>query len=132
MISESFKKIALVDDDRIFHHLTKKKLTPIEGIRIFSFYDGSDILVHIQENLDHPELLPDVIFLDINMPLIDGWMLMKELEQIPAVLDHIDIHILTSSINHNDYLKAQEHPNVQSYITKPLTPEKMHELLALS
>lgn len=126
----SIHKIALVDDDRIFHHLTIKNLDVIPSARILSFYDGQEALSHLRENVANLELIPTIMFLDINMPMMDGWMLLEELEStIPELLDKIHIHILTSSINREDYARALAHPRVISYISKPLTAEKMEVVL---
>lgn len=126
----SLYKIALVDDDRIFHHLTIRNLESIPRTRILSFYDGQEAFSHLRENVGNLELIPNIMFLDINMPMMDGWMLLEELESIiPEVLDKIQVHILTSSINREDHARALAHPRVISYITKPLTADKMDVVL---
>lgn len=66
------KKVYLIDDDDIFVFLTKKTILKVsENVDVEVFSDGQQAITHLKEILGKKELLPDVIFLDLNMPL---WM----------------------------------------------------------
>ena len=73
--------------------------------------------------------LPDYIFLDINMPVMDGWEFMDELSKMAtAKLNNLHIYILTSSLDPSDYSKAELSPLIQGFISKPLEIEKVEFL----
>lgn len=72
--------------------------------------------------------LPDLIFLDLNMPKEDGWHVLDEYPK-DANLHQIPIFILSTSILMRDRLKAREYPNIAGFYTKPITLKKINEIL---
>lgn len=71
-----------------------------------------------------------ILFLDINMPRIDGWAFLEEYEQLNERLrKKISIYILSSSINEADKEKAFANPHVHDYITKPLSLDTVKSLV---
>jgi CheY-like chemotaxis protein len=123
--------IALVDDDKIFQLTASKtiKATKISD-RILQFENGEDALQFIKSNLNNPSALPDYIFLDINMPYVDGWMFLEDYDHIKANLPKtISIYMVSSSIDPRDINRAKSNSNVVDYVIKPVTIEKFIELL---
>jgi len=119
------KTLFLVDDDDIQLKITQQIFTKnFKEMNVFIF---NDPLVALDKILT--EKLPDRIFLDIFMPEMDGWGFMKELEK--SNID-VDITILSSSIDPDDIKKAKSFPFVTSYISKPITEEKINKLFFLS
>ncbi len=67
---------------------------------------------------------PDIIFLDINMPRMDGWEFLQEFEKLPdTILNKCSVYMLTSSIDPNDIEKSKTYKTVKNFFSKPLTPE---------
>jgi two-component system, chemotaxis family, chemotaxis protein CheY len=123
--------IALVDDDKIFQ-LTASKTLKATALtdKILQFENGDEALRFLREHLADPETLPDYIFLDINMPMIDGWMFLEDYEAIKGKLKKpINIYMVSSSIDTRDIERAKKNINVKDYILKPVTREKFVELL---
>ncbi len=71
---------------------------------------------------------PDLIFLDINMPAMDGWEFLVEYRNL-NVADKIIVVMLTTSLFPEDKLKAEEMPEISGFENKPLTAEKLHKVL---
>jgi len=124
--------IALVDDDKIFQVISAKMIRSLDlSHEILQFENGEEALHYIKDNIGHPENLPDYIFLDINMPYVDGWMFLADYENIKTSFDkQIRIFMISSSIDSRDIIRAQKHSEVRDYIIKPVTPEKFRELVA--
>lgn len=117
--------IALVDDDKIFQLTTSriiKQKRPASTLQ--QFYNGDEAISFLKENQFKPEELPDIILLDINMPVTDGWMFLEEFQKMVSSIDkEIQIYMVSSSIAVEDMKRAKENPCVLGYITKPLREE---------
>ncbi|TGD58840.1 response regulator [Flavobacterium humi] len=123
------KKIDLtyiLDDDNIFIFVLMKLLAKNENFnRVLEFKNGKDLL----ETLTNSEgNIPNVILLDINMPVLDGWQFLEKLEAMPNK-DHFNVFIMTSSIDANDIEKSKLFSTVKDFISKPINKEKLDRLL---
>ena len=77
---------------------------------------------------EHP--LPDIIFLDINMPITDGWGFLEEFHELKKTLGKdIKIYMVSSSIDPRDHNRAKNIPEVTEYMEKPVSMSKFSELL---
>lgn len=123
--------IALIDDDKIFQLTASKTIKSTEITdRILQFLDGEEALKFLKQNIADPTSLPDYIFLDINMPFIDGWMFLDDFKIIKSKLTKpISIYMVSSSIDPRDMTRARSNENVKDYVVKPVTREKFIELL---
>lgn len=72
--------------------------------------------------------LPDVILLDLNMPIMDGWQFLDELVKIPNA-ERIPIYIVSSSVDRRDIDKAKTYKIVNNYIIKPFSVAKIKDLI---
>ncbi|WP_212003421.1 response regulator [Chitinophaga sp. HK235] len=117
--------IFIVDDDPIHQQIAKimiERQGISTNIRVFS--DAQDVLDHIRLHADKVDDLPDLILLDLNMPIMDGWEFLDEYslfhEQLPK---EIRIFVLTSSIDEKDKERVRHYAVVNGYLTKPLSKE---------
>jgi CheY-like chemotaxis protein len=123
--------ILLVDDDEINNFISikliKKALITSEIMACLNGKFAIEQLVDIQKK--DPNNLPDFILLDINMPIMNGWEFLDEYKRL-----NIDpqgktkIYIISSSVFSNDINKARSYPLVKSFISKPLSVEKIKEM----
>ncbi|MBL7858566.1 MAG: response regulator [Cyclobacteriaceae bacterium] len=123
--------IALVDDDVIFQ-LTASRTIKAAHItdRILQFENGEDALGFLKTYAGNSDILPDVIFLDINMPIVDGWMFLEDYDGLKKnFAKPIIVYMVSSSIDPRDIDRAKRNTNVKDYVVKPVSREKFIELL---
>ncbi|WP_138485295.1 response regulator [Dyadobacter bucti] len=121
----------VVDDDRGNNLICKyviAAIAPAASVQLFT--DPEKALEWIQADYDNrKEDLQTVLFLDINMPVLDGWEFLDEFSSFPSGLHALyNIFILSSSIDPGDKEKAEKHPHVQGYHSKPLSKETMSKI----
>ena len=123
-------KTFLIDDDYISNFVTEKVLTDAsfsENIR--SFLSAEEALDFLKSNM--PASIPDVIFLDLNMPGMNGWDFLEELEPYREQLkDVCSIYILTSSLDMADTARSEEYDLVQGLLHKPIDHQDVEVILA--
>ena len=93
---------------------------------------GKSALEYLEREQDNPSKLPDIIFLDINMPIVDGFVFLFEFEMFPDELKNkCKVVILSSSDNKRDIEKIVDNEHVIKFITKPLTDQALTEIKRL-
>jgi CheY-like chemotaxis protein len=127
----TLKKIMLVDDnsdDNFFHIREIKKIVPEAAI--LTMHSALDALQYLKSAKAHPEELPGLIFLDINMPVMNGWDFLEEFQNLDEDVQNIITIIMLSTFdNLNDVEKAKSYENITDLIAKPLTNEKLKEIV---
>ena len=123
--------VALVDDDKIFQLTASKTIKALHlSDNVLQFENGEEALEFLRLNAADSDSLPDYIFLDINMPFVDGWMFLEDYAHLKENLKkEIRIYMVSSSIDPRDIHRAQSIPDVQEYVVKPLSREKFIQLL---
>jgi response regulator RpfG family c-di-GMP phosphodiesterase len=114
-------KYILVDDDNFSNLISTMIIEDaLETVEITAFTEPEKGLEFIKKtytkNSDHT-----ILFLDINMPMINGWEFLDQYEKFSEeVKMHINIYMLSSSVDHRDKNKADANPYVKGFISKPL------------
>lgn len=121
--------ICIVDDDPTHLFITRKYLElsgVVENIMIYK--NGKEAYDKLKAIFLNSETLPEIILLDLNMPIWDGWQFLDEFTKIPIESD-IKIYILTSSTNEEDKIKAAEYNLKSNYLIKPITLNEIRTVL---
>lgn len=125
--------VLLVDDDEPTNFFNRMVLEDIDCVKTIRTADSGqnalDYLEHAgNSNGDHSS--PDLIFLDINMPAMNGWEFLERYSNLDKQHKaNVVIVMLTTSLNPDDCAKANTIPDVSGFETKPLTPEKLQSIL---
>jgi len=130
---ENIKTVCVIDDDKIYVY-GLKKLISIKQLcpNLIEFANGKEAMDFLV-NPENQNALPDIIFLDINMPVMDGWDFMDHFVKIKSQLGKkITVYMVSSSINDDDINRAKNISDVSDYIVKPVSPAKLIELFNLA
>jgi two-component system, chemotaxis family, chemotaxis protein CheY len=124
--------IAIIDDDSIFQMTASRMMRATKmADQILQFSNGEEGLRYLNENAEKRENLPDIIFLDINMPLVDGWMFLDDYANIKTKIGKdILIYMVSSSIDPADSSRAKSNQSVKDYLVKPITMAGFENLLS--
>jgi CheY-like chemotaxis protein len=122
---DSKSKVFIIDDDPIHQRIAQIMITRHNLFdEYFSYTEAQDALDFLQKNIDNTELLPGVILLDLNMPVVDGWDFLEAFEVLKLQLKSvISIYIVSSSVDENDLIRSKQYASVKGFISKPLTPD---------
>lgn len=123
--------IALVDDDNVYQFTASKTLRATNLVSdVLQFQNGQEALAFLSGSLQKIQQVPDIIFLDINMPVTDGWMFLDEFHRLKnQIAKEIKIYMVSSSIDPRDVNRAKGIQEVTDYMEKPVSMNKFAELL---
>lgn len=125
-----YKMVMIIDDNEIDRYVGESV------IRIHNFAEAvinveaaKDALEYLIAHQDQPELLPQLIFLDINMPEMNGFEFLDEYEHLPdSIKTNCIVMMLTTSLHEEDKQKADTCKYVYRFLNKPLNPEKLNSM----
>jgi len=129
---KKIESICIIDDDRITLFGIRKMLNLIVDCNdISSYVNGKLALDGVKKRFEEEGNVPEVIFLDINMPIMDGWQFLEEFIKLP-IEKRVRVNIITSSIDAHDiqqwenYRKLTDH--VITYNNKPIKKSQIAEI----
>ncbi|AKQ45957.1 receiver component of a two-component response regulator [Rufibacter radiotolerans] len=120
------RKVFLIDDDEIHNFLCESVIRGQHfADTINSYLWAEDALENLTQLVSEaPEDFPEIIFLDINMPGMDGWEFIEEYQKLPSeVTKGCLLFVLSSAVDKNDILHARNLSEVNDFFSKPLTPD---------
>ncbi|MEQ9220138.1 MAG: response regulator [Cyclobacteriaceae bacterium] len=124
-------RLFIVDDDSLFTHIASmiaEDTDMVEDVKVYN--DGKKAFDYLIEHHDSPEMLPDVILLDLSMPILDGWSFLDRFMSSRLNLaKKIEIYICSSSISPEEIEKARSISVISDYIIKPLTSDKLMKMI---
>jgi len=128
-----FSTVMLIDDSEIDNFINQKM---IEGCNIAdriyihtSSKSALEFLKNIERTTDvSKNLIPEIIFLDINMPIMDGFQFLDEFDKLSDAFKTVKVVMLTTSINPSDIERSSKNKYIIKYINKPLTQDILNSL----
>ena len=125
-------KIYLIDDDPVYIFIAKKLLTEQNFSQVIkTFENGKQAIENLLATEKVNGEFPDVIFLDLSMPVMNGWDFLDNFHKSPIKnKEKIKIIVMSSSINPTEINMIKSYDIVEDYIVKPLTPADLQKLLA--
>lgn len=125
------RTIAVVDDDRISSFVIQRMFESTEcSAHVLCFTNGNALLSYMRNHAEDHEALPDMITMDVYMPMATGWETLQELEiLIPLLCKTPLIYMLSSSTDPKDVERATHSNIVEQYIVKPISRDKCSLML---
>lgn len=126
-----FDTVYVIDDDDVCQYIANSVIVEsqlVKSIRMFN--NGKEAIDFIESNITDIALLPEIILLDLTMPVMDGWEFLENYIFLkPRIGKKIFIYVLTSSANPKDFERAKNISEVTDYVVKPITIENFTDLL---
>lgn len=121
----------IVDDDDIYQFTTSLLLKKTDLVnKIIVFSNGLKAINFLKDEMGTKENIPDVLFLDINMPVMDGWEFLEEYLLIkPMMPKTVVIYMVSSSVDEKDVLKAKSISALSGYLVKPISSQNIMEVI---
>lgn len=119
----------IIDDDKILSYVLQRIMGSLNfSEKIEVFENGQEAINQLADIKLNPDSLPDVILLDLNMPVMDGWQFLDEFEKI-----HLDkkitLYIVSSSIDARDHKKAKSYKTVSDFLIKPIGKKQIEQMI---
>lgn len=130
---KKINNIFIVDDDLVYHFIIKKLFKKYDlGVKTNYFFNGLEAIEDLKGNLKNEESIPDLILLDINMPVYDGWQFLEEFKKMKQFFNkEVKVYLVSSSDDISDINKSKEYPDeVKKYMNKPMSVDDFKSLFA--
>lgn len=132
-ISKKLSAVMLIDDNEIDNLINQKMIESIDMSENIFVHSGAKSALEYLKNIekiktDAQNFLPQVIFLDIDMPIMDGFQFIEEFDKLSDnTKNYCKIIMLTSSLDPKDISKSKKNKYILKYLNKPLTQDSLRK-----
>ncbi|MDH5399238.1 MAG: response regulator [Cyclobacteriaceae bacterium] len=130
MGNRKINNVLIIDDNEIDQFITQSviKLAKCDA-EVHSVSNVNEALYFLQKGLNGEIPIPELILLDIHMPVLNGWNFLTEYQKLShALTDKIVLVMFSSSINKNDRKQAANFQEIADFIEKPITVDKFNKI----
>lgn len=121
--------LLVIDDDDINIFIIKKIVEKTGfDINMVAKSNGQQAIDYLNETISEQQTLPNLVLIDINMPVMNGWEFVEAYQTL-GIKQNVDLYILSSSVYENDIEKTKSYSTVKGFISKPLSIERLSELI---
>ena len=129
-MKQKLNSILLIDDDKatnFMHTYLIKKTLVVDTV--VSKLNGEEAIAYLTTKKDGEYPQPELIFLDINMPVMNGWEFIEEYKKSNFSKKSVLIIMLTTSLNPIERKRAEKIEIISGFVTKPLTAEYLQDIV---
>ncbi len=123
--------IFIIDDDMFFQFILRKRIENLSGHEeVRSLMNGLEALNSFKEILEQNGQLPHIVFLDINMPLLDGWQLLDALLELKPDIDkYVRIYLCSTSLDASDKMRAEKYHIIKEFLIKDINDDVLDKIV---
>lgn len=124
-------KVLLIDDSEIDNYINKAIISKSDIVsEVVTKTSGREALDYLIELKEEVDLLPDIIFLDIRMPGMDGYEFIEHYKNLPSTLkEKCRVFVLSSSTNPTDVARSESYEEIEKHLAKPLAHHSIEKLI---
>ena len=135
MINElqpKFETVMIIDDNMIDIYISSRMISKNNfGKKVLKYTNAKEALKYLQENQENISQLPQMIFVDIYMPIMSGFEFLEAYDKLsPTLKNHCRAYVVSSTIDEDDIARANGDINVVSFQVKPITKEFLDLVIA--
>lgn len=130
-LSPKFETVMIIDDNIIDLYITSRMITKNNfGKNVLLYSAADEAMKYLQENQDNITACPQVVFVDIYMPLMSGFEFLDAFDTLPLSLkNYTKVYIISSTIDNEDIARSTNNKNVISFHVKPITKEFLDRII---
>ena len=124
-VQPKFETVMIIDDNIIDLYISSRMITKNNfGKKVLQYSAAEEALKYLKENQDNIPELPQIIFVDIYMPIMSGFEFLEAYDKLPLTLkDRCKVYIISSTIDNEDIARAKSDKNVVLFQVKPINKE---------